>query len=211
MDERRGAQRLAVPKPVPCTYGGFESKIVEISLVGCQIQHADRITPKSRLPLKFKWRGTDVRVEATLTRSEMRSVGGKPAYLSGIEFCKTPEESPGVIREIVQWLEKATSGAARFSAPEPGGLKAAAPPAAPPDDDVESLSADYLQCVLSGGTWMKLYVGEAAQPAEGFTIPAPANDAEADVLCRAYQKADAAKRRAMRAQFELAIKQQRRA
>ena len=52
---------------------------------------------------------------------------------------------------------------------------------------------------------------QAAQPAEGFTIPAPANDAEADVLCRAYQKADAAKRRAMRAQFELAIKQQRRA
>ncbi len=210
MDERRGAQRLAISKPVPCTFGGFEAKLAEISDVGCLITHADRITPKARLPLKFKWRGSEVRVEGTITRSEMRSVGGKPAYASGIEFCKTAAESPAVIKEIVGWLAKQTGGAERFSAPAPqpeaGGLKPAAPQ--PEVEEVESLSANYLQCVFTGGEWMKLYVDDAAQPANGFTIPAPLNDAEADVLCRAYEKADAARRRAMRSQFELTIKQQ---
>lgn len=211
MDERRGAQRLAVPKPVPCTFGGYESKIVEISLIGCQIQHTDRVPPKARLALKFRWRGKDIRLEATVVRSEMRSVGGKPAYQSGVEFCRTPEESPAVVKEIVDWLAKASgpgvvpaSSPASPSPPPEGRPEAGTTP----DEDVEALSADYLQCVFANGAWTKLYVDSAAQPADGFTIPAPSTDAEADVLCRAYERADAAKRRAMRAQFELTIRQQ---
>ena len=206
MDERRGAQRLAVPKPVACTFGGFEAKLVEISLIGCQIQHTDRIPPKARLALKFLWRSKDIRIEATVVRSEMRSVGGKPAYHSGIEFCRTPEESPAVIREIVDWLAKA-SGVVPASAPS-APPERRPEPAATPDEEVEALSADYLQCVFANGAWTKLYVDSAAQPAGGFTIPAPSSEAEADVLCRAWEKADAAKRRAMRAQFELTIRQQ---
>ena len=209
MDERRGAQRLAVPKPVPCTFGGFDAKITEVSEIGCLITHTDRVTPKARLPLKFKWRGTEVRIEGTLARSEMRAVGGKPTYVSGIEFCRTPEEAPPVMKEIVGWLAK--TRALETPTPPAGGLKPTAPPAAPPpEDEVETLAANYLQCVFTAGQWMKLYVDDAAQPANGFTIPAPSNDAEADVLCRAYEKADAARRKAMRAQFELAIKQQQR-
>ena len=208
-DDRRGAQRLAVPKPVPCTYGGYDSKIVEISLIGCFITHTDRITLKSRLPLKFKWRSRDIRIEATIIRSEMRPVGGKPAYQSGVEFCKSPEESPAVIREIVEWLAKATGAGTTPVAPPPPAVEEIEEVEEVEEiEEVEALSADYLQCVLMAGKWTKLYVGEAAQPPEGFTIPAPSSDTEADVLCRAYEKADPAKRRAMRAQFELAIKQQ---
>ena len=62
-----------------------------------------------------------------------------------------------------------------------------------PDDDVEeieSMSTQYLQCVFSNGRWDKLYVDKPKQPADGFTILAPKDDREADVLCRpAYEKA----------------------
>jgi hypothetical protein len=50
-------------------------------------------------------------------------------------------------------------------------------------------------------------VYEPVQPAEGFTILAPSDDAEVTVLCRAYQAANAAKRSEMRARFERAIAQ----
>src|SRR5512142_2408399 len=75
MDDRRGAQRVVIPKPVPATFGGFEVTMIEISLIGCSVEHTDRIAPKSKLPLKFKWRGSEVRLEATVIRSEMRPVG----------------------------------------------------------------------------------------------------------------------------------------
>lgn len=198
MPERRGTERLALPRPVPATLGGFDTKIVEVSLTGCQIEHSDRVLPRARMSLRFKWRGAPVKVEATVIRSEMRSVGGKPGYLSGLQFCDSVEYSPPVIREVVEWLVKS-------SKPEPPMKN----PYIDDDEEPEVLAAPFLQCTLGGGEWMKLYVTDRRQPAEGFTIPAPSNEAEVDVLCRAYEKADASRRRAMRASFELAIAQKR--
>ena len=195
-----------LPKPVPATFGGFAARLVELSLVGCQIEHTDRVTPKSRLPLRFKWRGTLMRVEATIMRSEMRSVGGKPAYVSGLEFCSSIEESPRVIREIMEFLKPAVAAPAPA---EPAPLSMAPPPFIAVDDEPELLDAPYLQFTFGRGQWTKLYVDSPQQPKEGFTIVAPSNDGEVDVLCRAYEKAGADKRRAMRASFEQALTQKR--
>jgi hypothetical protein len=222
--ERRHAQRFPLPKKAPATFGGFAADIVEISLTGCQIEHTDRIAPKAHLPLKFKWRGSPVKVDATVLRSEMRSIGGKPGYSSGLAFCDTPAESPGVVRDIVGWLAEAAKNAMPqepVAAPAPAKAPAPAPAPAPAvkqsvqevpfvrvadEDDAELVSAPYLQCILSAGQWDKIFVENPQQPSEGFTIVAPLNDAEADVLCRAYQAANGPKRREMRASFEKALR-----
>ena len=226
-DERRHAQRFELPKKAPATFGGFNAVIVEVSLIGCSIQHTDRITPKAHLPLRFKWRGQPVKIEATVMRSEMRSIGGRPAYVSGLSFCEKAEDSPKIVRDIVGWLAEAgktEAGESPAAASPPPS-----PPATPPiaeaagdlpfireedevqeveeAEDVDVISAPYLQCTLSGGKWDTIYVDEPAQPAEGFTILAPSQDAEVTVLCRAYQSANPAKRREMRAKFERAIAQ----
>jgi hypothetical protein len=200
MPDRRGTERLALPKPVPATLGGFDAKIIEVSLMGCQVEHSDRVLPRARLALRFKWRGAPVKVEGTVIRSEMRSVGGKPAYLSGLEFCDAMEHSPPIIREVVAWLTKSLK-------PEPVMPATKNPYIDDDDEEPEELSAPFMQCTLGGGEWMKLYVTDRKQPAEGFTIPAPSNESEVDVLCRAYERADANRRRAMRASFEQAIAQ----
>jgi hypothetical protein len=201
-DERRRAQRFALPKPAAATFGGFAANIVEVSLIGCQIEHVDRIAPRARLSLRFMWHRKPVRIDATVMRSEMRSIHGKPGYMSGLSFCESVEESPAVIREIVGWLAEAAKPA-ESPAPPPTVT-------APSIDEVEVMSAPYLQCTLSGGTWDKLYVEKPEQPPEGFTIVAPSNEAEVDVLCRAYQTANAQKRRQMRASFEATIARSRR-
>lgn len=198
-DERRHAQRFPLPKAAHATFGGFAAEIVEVSLIGCQIVHAERIAPRSHWPLRFKWRGSPVRIEATVVRSEMRSIGGKPGFLSGLAFCESPEQSPAVIREIVGWLRE-NSKSAPVSAPAVE---------APAEDEPDVVSGRYLQCRLRASGWEKLYTEDPEQPREGFTIVAPENDAEADVLCRAYETANAQKRQKMRASFEHMITQSR--
>lgn len=197
-NDRRGAERYAPPKPVPGTFGGFEAKILELSLTGCRIEHGDRLPPKAKLPLRFLWRGTKVRVEGTVIRSELTFAAGKPVYVSGLEFCDSPEASPQVIRDVVGWLMAAA--------------KKAAPPVVETEEteeEPEVLSAKYLRCQFMGGQWSKIYVDDAAQPSDGFTIRAPTTESEADVLCRAYEKADATKRRTMCASFQRDIERGR--
>lgn len=212
--ERRQAERFPLPKKANATFGGFEARLVEVSLIGCQIEHADRIAPRAHLPLRFKWRGEEVRLEATVVRSEMRSIGGKPAYASGLSVCDSADHSPPVIRQIVRWLAEAAKAAAHMAEPEPEPAATPAAVAAPflraDDEEPEVVSALYLQCVLSGGKWERLFVEAPDQPPEGFTIVAPSSDSEVEVLCRAYLAATAPKRREMRAAFEHAIVQGRR-
>ena len=186
-DDRRGVERYAPPKPVPASFGGFAAKIIEISLIGCRIEHSDRLPPRAKMAFRFSWRGTQVRIDATVIRSELTSMGGKPSYVSGLEFA----DSPPVLREITDWLRRSV----KSSEPEP-------PAVAEPEEEPELLSARYLQCTLAEGKWFKYFVDKPAQPAEGFTIRAPENEREVELLCRAYEQADAAKRRAMRARFE---------
>lgn len=190
-DDRRGAERHSPPKPVPATFGGFAVRILDVSLLGCRVEHTDRFPARAHLALRFAWRGAPVRIDASVARSELTSVGGRPAYVSGLAFCDSPEDSPPVIRDIVGWLVAAARKA------EPVVVQ---------EEEAEALSAAYLQCTFEGGRWIKLFVEDPAQPADGFTIRAPASEKEADVLCRAWLQADPARRKAMRASFERDIK-----
>jgi hypothetical protein len=210
--DRRGAQRLALPKPVPATFGGFPGNLVEFSLTGCRFEHVDRLTLHAQLPLRFSWRGKPVRLTATVVRSEMSAVGRKTAYTSGLEFCESVDEAPSVIREVVAWLADAAAKKSPVAkpvtpapAPTPGQV-----PFLNLDDEPETLSAPYLQCTLAAGKWSKVYVDAPEQPANGFTIAAPSDESEADVLCRAYEKAKGEARRAMRQSFEQAIAKNKR-
>lgn len=201
--DRRGAQRLALPKPVPATLGGFPGKILEFSLIGCRFEHVDRITLRARLHLDFSWRGKTVRLMATVVRSEMNVVRRKAAYTSGLEFCESISDAPAVVRDVVAWLTKEAAKTSAAIAPEPT-------PANATEDEPEMLSAPYLQCTFLNGKWLRTYVDKPLQPPDGFTIAAPSDESEVDVLCRAYETAKGDGRRAMRTRFEQAIARQKR-
>jgi len=141
---------------------------------------------------------------ATVVRSEMNVVRRKAAYASGLEFCESTNDAPPVVRDIVAWLVKEAAKTSAATTPDP------TPADATDDDEPEILSAQYLQCTFSNGKWLRAYVDKPAQPADGFTIAAPSDESEVDVLCRAYQTARPDGRRAMRASFEQAIARQKR-
>jgi hypothetical protein len=199
--ERRAAERHAPPKPVPATFGGYEVRILDIGLTGCRIEHGDRLPPKARLALKFTWRGKQVRLDGTVVRSELTSLGKKAAYVSGLQFCDSPTDAPPVIRDVVGYLvemEKKASPPAAPPAPADPPATSPAPAAVDVDDEPEVLSARYLRCALANGQWSCVFVDDPAQPSEGFTIAAPSDEKEADVLRRAYEKGNPEARRTMR-------------
>ena len=204
--DRRGSQRYTLPKPVPATLGGYPGTLTEFSLTGCRFLHTDRVAPKQTLSLRFKWRGTDVRINSLVIRSEMTGLGKKASYLSGLEFCESPNDAPPVVREVVAFLVKESAK----NAPPPPSMEVEEPLPELIDEEPEMLAAPYLRCTLSGGKWLRIYSDDASQPAEGFTIATPSDDKEADVLCRSYEKAGPQARAAMRKSFADAIARSKR-
>lgn len=104
--EQRAAQRIDLPEPVPAKIGDIDAKIVDVSLVGSRIEHAERLAMGAAMPLRFRWRGEAIEVKAKVARTEMRSIDGKMMYSTGVQFAATVDESPEPIRKMMASLVK---------------------------------------------------------------------------------------------------------
>ena len=117
-EEQRAAQRIDLSEPVPAKIGDVEATIVDLSLIGGRIEHAERLSMGASMTLKFKWRGEDVSQKAKIARTEMRSVDGKMMYSTGVQFAPSVDEAPEPIRKIMASLVK-TSVASKPAAEVP--------------------------------------------------------------------------------------------
>lgn len=104
--EQRAAQRIDLPEPVPAKIGDIEAKIVDVSLVGSRIEHAERVSMGATMPLRFNWRGEAMLLKVKVTRTEMRSIGGRMMYSTGVQFASSVDESPEAVRKIMASLVK---------------------------------------------------------------------------------------------------------
>jgi hypothetical protein len=104
--EQRAAQRIDLPEPVSGKIGDIEVKIVDVSLVGSRIEHVERVAMGATMPLRFNWRGEAMLIRAKVTRTEMRSIGGKMVYSTGVQFANSVDESPDAVRKIMASLVK---------------------------------------------------------------------------------------------------------
>lgn len=79
-------------------------RIVEISLIGCKVEHPGRVNMGSTVNMDFQWKGRKIRLKAKVTRTEMRPIAGKPGYLSALQLAATLEESPVFLRWVIAGL-----------------------------------------------------------------------------------------------------------
>ena len=105
-EEQRAAQRIDLTEPVPAKLGDSDAMIVDISLVGCRIEHAERLAMGAVMPIRFAWRAENISLRAKVARTEMRSIGGRMMYSSGLQFAPTVDDSPEPIRRIMASLVK---------------------------------------------------------------------------------------------------------
>jgi PilZ domain-containing protein len=197
--QQRRAERIRLPQPVPAMLGELLSRLVEVSLIGCRLEHADRVEMRAVLPLRFHWQGEEIVLRATVMRSELQMVEGKMTRVSGLQFCTTVEDSPAAVRRILNSLLE----------PKPA---APAMPTRVPflrlDDEVPE-GGTFLECSFENGRWRRMHIAELRHPRNGFTVPLPVADGELDSLCRAYEEVDDAARARMRAKIDLLVAQTR--
>jgi len=234
-EQRRNAERVKLKEPIAATIGDVAVQIVEISLIGGRIEHIPKLAMNSNVTLQLHWTGETIRLKAKIARTEMRSIGGKLGYSSGIDFAKTPAEAPAPLQRIIaSYLQEAETPVpipvpVPVAVPEPPRVQPKPPPPPPPpspvsdqpapfmaeDDDVEEIAAEaevapYVQCVWGEEQWLTKRTNDPKQPLQGFTMIAPETDQEVDDFCRTYEMADPETQRMIRLSFELAIAQQRR-
>jgi PilZ domain-containing protein len=239
-EQQRNAERIPLTEPVEGTLDSAEARITELSLIGAKVEHLNRLAMNSVATLQFKWRDQTIRLKARIARTEMRPVGGKMGYLSGVTFADTLNQAPQELRWMLgTFLEKIEPKIAPPPPPPPPAPPPAAPPPAQPsppppakkaapvplpsapapfltvDDEVEEIDAaaevsPYVLCEYGEEGWKTTRTSNPKQPISGFTMMAPESDDEIDDFCRTYEMADPETQRMIRLSFELAITQHRR-
>jgi hypothetical protein len=184
--------------------GELLGRLVEISLIGCRVEHAGRVEMRSVLPLRFHWQGEEVVIRTTVMRSEMQMVEGKMTFVSGLQFCTAVEDSPAAVRRILNSLIEPKPAAAAPKTP----VMPTRVPFLRLDDEVPE-GGTFLECSFENGRWRRMHIAELRHPRNGFTVPLPVGDGELDSLCRAYEEVDNAARTRMRARIDLLFAQTR--
>ena len=197
----RRAERIVLPQPVPAMLGEFIAKLVEVSLIGCRLEHSDRLPMRSTQTLRFRWQNQDVTLRGTVARCELQMAGGRIQYVTGLQFCASVDEAPAAMRAMVNALVE----------PKPAAKSAAAPASRIPflrDDDHGSLG-EFLECSLVDGRWQQRRVTEMRHPVQGFTIALPVPEREIESLCRVYATSNEEMRTRIRAKLDLSVAQAR--
>jgi hypothetical protein len=235
-EQRRYAERITLKEPIVAMISDMEARIVEISLIGGRIEHVGRLSMNSAVTLQFRWQGESVKLKAKIARTEMRTIGGKMGYSSGVDFAKSAAEAPVILQRIVaSFIEPESIPLPEPPAPPP---PKAAPPKPKPaaaapapskrqpistepapflpdiDDEVEEISEaaevlPYVECAWVEEQWVKRRTREPKQPLQGFTMLAPESDEEIDEFCKTFEVADPETQRMIRLSFELAIARDR--
>jgi sigma-B regulation protein RsbU (phosphoserine phosphatase) len=79
--DRRRAERLLLPSPIPGRVAESAVRIVDIGLLGTRIEHDEPLTAGPQT-LQFQWDGEEIEVDCTLLRTEPLDA----AFHSGLQF-----------------------------------------------------------------------------------------------------------------------------
>jgi hypothetical protein len=190
--QRRAAERLPLDAPIEATASGVPVRIVELSAIGCRIEHREKLSINSTTRLRFTWKARPVDLSAKIARQQLMP---GMVYSSGLQFAKSLDAAPEVVREIV------TTITAEVLPPEVVDVTS-------PEDEIVDAGENFMECSFVNGKWQKRIVTRVKQPLEGF-ITMPGEESELDLLCRTYEYADPETRRLIRISLELAATKKR--
>ncbi|HVT02536.1 MAG TPA: PilZ domain-containing protein [Thermoanaerobaculia bacterium] len=121
-EEQRSAQRIDLASPMDALLGDSPVRIIEISLIGCRVEHAEKISIGARLHLQLSHEGATLKLAARVARTELRGGAGALLYASGLELAKSLQESPRALVQLIESLtaeERKKAGTNFFMAPVP--------------------------------------------------------------------------------------------
>src|SRR5436309_15686050 len=101
-EQKRNAERLPLDQPLEATAGGLPVTIVEMSAIGCKIEHKEKLSIGSSTTLRFQWRGQVVELRGKVARTQLRSAYPKGMiYESALQFADVLENVLVAIRRTL--------------------------------------------------------------------------------------------------------------
>ena len=196
--ERRGAARFRFAILMPAILGRGDALILDVSAGGARVMHFTAHLRDSHVRLVFSYRGQRFSATAQMLASRVVGLGNGPrgstSYESRLRFVECSADAASVLEAIIEQIERErlrtwVSNAAGDDAPAVG----------------EAESGDYfLRCRFLGQRWVKCWTRDPSQPENGFAITAKLSDGELDLLCEAYERADADGRQLIRVTASMA-------
>ena len=161
------------------------------------VHRSGSLTPIMEDGLVFFYAGrrfaTLARVLASRVIGLGNGPGGTTSYQSRLQFTGPSAEAAETLAHIVEQIEHERMRGWMSNASGDEGSRGR-------QHRDETDAQYFMRCRLSGRRhWTKCWTRDAAQPGDGFTVPAKLSDGEVGVLCEAYEKMDAAGRDLIRA------------
>jgi len=225
----RRVQRVHLAQPLLARLGTTQVLIVDVSLLGARVEHHVPLAAGGNSAFSFKWEDHEIVSQCRIVRSrlERMSVGtdGLTVYHSGLEFEEMADDTRArlkamIARFITRALEEQKLNA-RGVVPEHdvnkmpifrfGGQltadtkdkRAVAPSYLPASRLLKETG--YICYHLENNNWRRKRTHDPGQPMEGFTISATEDLTQAQMLCDAYGRSDAAGRRLIQLFAQLSI------
>jgi hypothetical protein len=213
---RRRVERIRLFPPLPAEFDGQFVELLEVSLHGARIQHADDFEADRVYLLVFSWGNDRLEIECEIARTVREAYGTGERRMSGLRFAGASKPSVQALHRIIgrhveEALDQQTAnafGTEPLPAEVRGALQSLFPAAADratlriqEDRDLGYTRFTY----LADGSWERVRTWQPDQPEEGFTIWSFEEGEDADELCRIYASADDALRNLIRMCAELSL------
>lgn len=220
--KKRRVERIRVGLPLRGRVAGADVILLDLSFMGCRIEHTTPFRVGSKVRLSISWSGRAIDLECYVVRCALDTRAARhdstTHYQSGLLFEQGVGDSSSVLREIIvtQVIEALEEQKANAHGDLPKWLR--------PDSnwrgdggtgEAPFTSLPYLRIarergyvtyVMGDGGWIKKRTREPEQPEEGFTVWAYEDEDELERLTRVYERSNAETRSLIRLCAELSLK-----
>jgi hypothetical protein len=196
--DRRRAPRVRIEGTMSAIFGRGDGELVDLSRRGAKIRHSSVVGRGATVRLTFQCGDGRFSANAEVLASRVIAIGGNgTTYESRLRFETVDDESQQTLDRVLEGVT--VRDMRKWVANLHGWSDESTLPATP------TLSGAFLRCRLLGARWEVKCTSTAAQPPDGFVVPAHTPDAEILTLCDTYYRADEAERETIRAMAAAAV------
>lgn len=229
-DKKRRVERIGLGMPLLGRVGTTDVVILDVSLLGCRIEHASPMKVGADVRLTFHWSDDIAALDCHVVRCSLATFStGTDAltvYHSGLVFKPEANESSRLVRHLIlnqvadaleaqkanargdipRYMQRmqifSTKGLLTADQSEVGKVYEAT--TGLPHMRI-ARQRGYIRWTLDHGMWKKIRTRNPEQPEEGFTVWAYEDEEQLRELATAYEKADTPMRRLIRICAELSL------
>jgi hypothetical protein len=204
-NDRREFRRLKLARPLMALLDGANALILDIGIAGALVEHYGHLRPGTHARLTFRWQGSDVEFRCVATRSTVvrekehaRAVVSQTALQFEEGIADAEERLRELMATFVGRILAAQKANASGSDEDHGDLLLPKI-----GEALRSRTTAFMSYRYDGRGWSRSRTTSPAQPPDGFTVAGYEDEEELEVLCRTYERADAAGRQMIRVIAEL--------